>query len=220
MSANTEAESLDIQRIRQALILWGHEHFQPYAWRFSSNRWHALVAEVLLLRTRASSVAPVYAKLIEEFPTAQAISQAPTDRISAILAPLGLRWRTQRLIELSTAVSKREDHIPETVEELEKLPGVGQYVSAAFLSLHLGKRALIIDSNVVRLVCRLICEPYDHEHRRSKWLRALVDRLTPEADVKHFNYALLDVSMTICTIQPKCSVCPLQQLCCTGSRRF
>ena len=107
--------------------------------------------------------------------------------------------------------------VPDNYDELLSLPGVGPYAAGAYLSLHRDIRHIIIDSNVVRLYCRLIGRTYDGETRREEWLRAFAEQVTPSSGFKVYNYAVLDFSRAICTHKPDCNKCPLTSICATGS---
>jgi len=87
--------------------------------------------------------------------------------------------------------------------------------------LHGGKRAIIIDSNVVRWLCRMVGVEMTGETRRQSWLRELVEMLTPEKDCKQYNYAVLDFSMTICKKNPICEICEFnkKELCAYPKRK-
>jgi A/G-specific adenine glycosylase len=114
-------------------------------------------------------------------------------------------------------VADRGGEPPDDPTELQQLPGVGPYAAAAWLSLHRGKRALLVDNNVARWLARLECKAYDGETRRKRWVSELADDLTPKRSFRDFNYAVLDFTMTICVPgRPKCEICPLVGDCCYG----
>ncbi|MBQ2644295.1 hypothetical protein IJG14_01815 [bacterium] len=106
-----------------------------------------------------------------------------------------------------------EKSVPESKEELIKLPGVGEYVASAYLSLHQNKRAVIIDSNVVRLYGRFFGFETDGETRRKKWFIDLANKLTPKRNFYLYNYSLLDFPRNICTQKPNCTKCILKLKC-------
>ncbi len=86
------------------------------------------------------------------------------------------------------------------------------------MSLHGNTRAVIIDSNVVRVICRVLGVPFDGETRRKKWVKDLLVQITPKDDFRSFNYALIDLAMQICRPRsPLCNTCPVQTVCATGS---
>ncbi|MBE0610057.1 MAG: hypothetical protein IH609_11780 [Dehalococcoidia bacterium] len=129
---------------------------------------------------------------------------------------LGLRWRAGLIQELMCHLSEVGDRLPLVQDELMQLPGVGDYCAAALLSLHAGRRAVIIDSNVVRVLARLVGRPFDGETRRKGWLRSLATRLTPALEHQNYNNGLLDIAMTVCVRKPRCFECPLLFGCVTG----
>lgn len=195
------------------------ENYRDFPWRNPRRIWHALIAEVLLQRTRAKNVVPVYEKFIARFPEAADLKTASLEEIESLIYSLGLKWRAPLLKQLCDRLAATNGKIPNTVEALLQLPAVGPYVSAAMMSFHCGRRGLIIDVNVVRWLCRMVDRPMDGETRRDLWLIELADSVTPRREVKQFNYALLDFSMEICAKVPKCEQCPLLDLCAYGQRR-
>ena len=203
------------------MLNWGATHSQSYPWRARGLPvWQGLIAEFLLLRTRADQAASVFESIQGHYPDARSLGDAPEDHLSEMIASLGLRWRRPLFVQLARAIAERDGDIPTTVNELRELPGVGPYVAAATAALHAGNRAAIVDANIVRLLCRLTGQEYDGETRRKRWLLDLADRLTPEVEFRAYGYAALDLSMTLCRPrQPSCADCPLVDLCVTGRDR-
>lgn len=178
-----------------------------------------MIAEVLLQRTRAQNVVPVYEKFVARFPEVEDLKTATLEEIETLIYPLGLRWRAPLLKRLCDQLATTGGEMPRTLEGLLRLPGVGPYVAAAVLSFHLDGRGVIIDANIVRWLCRMVDVPMHGETRRARWLIELADAVTPARDVKTFNYAMLDFTMQICAKVPRCEVCPLSDLCAYGQRR-
>ena len=200
--------------------MWGRENYRPFPWREPPQLWHALIAEVLLQRTRAANVVPVYEKFIARFPDARALETATLEEITTLIYPLGLRWRAPLLKQLCDYLAVNDGRVPATREELLQLPAVGQYVAAAMLSLHMGQRAILIDANIVRWLCRLRDEPMDGETRRKTWLLEMAEEVTPPRKPRAFNYALLDFTMTICGKTPHCADCPIGPKLCQHGRKI
>ena len=223
MSAHDNVDRPDpseewVADVRGALLDWGTTHCQSYPWRDDGlPLWQALIAEFLLLRTRADQVTPIFESFRRRYPTARSFGDAPEEHLTEMIASLGLRWRRPLFIRLARAINDCDGDIPATMDELMELPGVGTYVAAATSALHGGHRASIIDSNIVRLLCRLTGQDYDGETRRKRWLLDIADRLTPEIEFRAYGYAALDLSMTVCRPrQPLCPDCPLVEHCATG----
>jgi len=210
---------ITIEGIRRRLIRWGGRNFRSFQWRKTRNHFHALLAELLLQRTRAEQVVPVFRTLARRFPTSSSLAAAPTRLVRRVLYPLGLRWRFNSIQALALRLSTRRGPPPDDVDELLALPGVGPYAAAAYRSMHLGARAPIVDSNVVRLYGRLFGFCTDGETRRKAWLHDLAERMTPQRAFQAYNYALLDFTRAICTPKPHCDICPLRKGCSYGSRR-
>ncbi len=207
-----------IEEVRDAVLSWGATHTQSYPWRARGLPvWQGLIAEFLLLRTRANQAASVFETIQRHYPDARSLGDAPEDDLSEVIASLGLRWRRPLFVQLARAIADRDGDIPTTVVELKELPGVGPYVAAATAALHAGNRAAIVDANIVRFLCRLTGQEYDGETRRKRWLLDLADRLTPETEFREYGYAALDLSMTVCRPRrPSCAECPLVDFCITG----
>ena len=207
-------ETTEIQEFRSALLRWGKDHYQDLPWRKPLPVWQGLVTEILLQRTRALQVVPVFEKFRNRYPTVQDFSNASRDEISELIKPLGLRWRAPLLYDLAQLINETSGQVPLDEKTLQQWPGVGPYVSSATLSLHANRRAVIIDSNVVRVLCRVVGQPYDGETRRKRWLRELTERLTPRAGSREYNYALLDLATAVCRpSEPLCGECPLESIC-------
>jgi A/G-specific adenine glycosylase len=198
----------DIRYFRERIMNWARQYCGDFPWRVTTNRWHALVAEIMLQRTRAEQVIPIFAAFAERY-------ASPTDYLrdkdACVFHSLGLFWREQYLAQLATILSERD--IPDDKESLLKLPGVGEYVASAYLSLHAGRREPIIDSNVVRLYGRFFRFETDGETRRDPEMRHLAELLTPERNFKDYNYGIIDLTRTICKLKPLHEICPLRRRC-------
>lgn len=202
-----------IKAIRRLLINWGRAHYADFPWRSTENSFHAIVAEVMLQRTKAEQVLPVYTSFTSLYSTAKEAASANPQEVLGILESLGLRWRARKIVELSSEVALRGNIVPDVFEELIGLPGVGPYVACAYLSFHVGKRAAIVDANAVRLWTRVFGLTPRKEMRRNKEFLCLVDRITPAKGYRVFNYAVLDHTRTVCKPKPLCEICPVSSSC-------
>ena len=173
------------------------------------NKWHALVAEIMLQRTNADQVIPVYLEFIENYESPYSYLSVQS---SNVFENLGLKWREKVLKNLAIELTNL-GFIPEEKQELLNLPGVGDYIAAAYLSLHLNIPDTIIDSNVVRLYGRLFGFKTTPETRRKKWFKELAKRMTPDNDHRLYNYGMIDLTREVCKYKPECEVCPLQSDC-------
>lgn len=197
-----------IKYFRKKILVWGKNNFRDFAWRKSGNKWHALIAEIMLQRTKAAQVLPVYEHFVRKYSNP---TEFVTNYDGNIFENLGLPGRNKYLKKLNEILINKE--IPESKEDLLELPCIGDYIASAFLSLHLGKRAAIIDSNIVRLYGRFFGFKTDGETRRKKWLNELAEHLTPRKAFKDFNYSLIDFTGGICKPKPLCNICIINERC-------
>jgi len=202
-----------IEEIQVALIKWGRKNWEEFAWRTTCNQFHVLIAEVMLQRTRAEQVEDVYQKFCSLYSTPRDAMNDDPEKIRELLRPLGLRWRSEKILELIKTLCHTGNNIPQDMKQLMCLPGVGSYVASAYLSLHAGVRMSIIDSNVVRLWGRVFGFETDPETRRKRWFVDLADEITPTEDFKDFNYAILDLTRNLCKTKPLHDLCPLTSVC-------
>jgi len=198
----------EVRYFRKSIIEWGRTNSSYFPWRETHNKWHALIAEIMLQRTNAEQVMPVYKEFIGKYKEPEDLLKSNGERL---FRKLGLHWREKQIIELAKCLAGKE--IPESKDSLLKLPGIGNYIASAYRSLHLGIRDVIIDSNIVRVTGRYFGFKTDAETRRKKWFKELAEGLTPARNFREYNYALLDFSRAICKPKPKCELCILSDKC-------
>ena len=199
-----------VRILRQKLLRWALENPASFPWRRRTSKFHSLIVEILLQRTKAEQVIPVFNQFRKDFPSASMLAQSRIISIRRVIRPLGLIWRAEYLKSLGIRIVHDGGGIPDDYDILLSLPGVGPYAAGAYLSLHRNIRHVIIDSNVVRLYCRLIGKEYDGETRRKSWVQHFAEEVTPQDCFKEYNYALLDFSRAVCKPNPVCGQCPLE----------
>lgn len=203
------------QRIREILLEWGRNHLRAYPWRETREPYHVLLAEVLLHRTRADQVVPVYHRILKRYPTIHNLAVAQLEDLADILRPLGLHWRVPLLLDMAReVVSRFGGDIPADPETLMTLPGIGPYIAAATSCFAFDRPEPILDTNTVRLLGRLFRLDVRESSRKSRKFRTLMTELLDRNQPRLFNLALIDLAALICTpTAPACDRCPLQSLC-------
>ncbi len=205
----------EILRLRKAIIKWYKQNGRAFPWRNASDPFKLLVAEVMLRRTKADQVRPVYDRFTNLYPDAKALNTATDDDIEAILRPLGLRWRVGPFCEMVREIGQKYGFkLPETREGLKKLPGVGDYVAGAVLSIGFGKKEWIVDNNIVRLFKRYFGIKTSKEGRRDKEIIEMAKLYAETKDPRSANLAILDFTALVCTARnPKHDECPIRDHC-------
>ena len=195
-------------------MTWGRSNFVDYPWRRRRHsRWLSLAAEILLQRTKAEQVVPVYRAFAEKYPEPRFLAREKPGALLDVVGSLGLRWRAPLMIRMAQRI-EAAGAPPDSLEELVSLPGVGPYAAGAYLSFHRDKRAVIIDANIVRWLGRVFGFATHPETRRKAWLIRLAEELTPQRSFRAYNYAVLDLSMKVCSTKPRCAECPLSEGLC------
>ena len=200
---------------RDRLLTWAKQNLRDYPWRKTDNPYYILVAEFLLQRTDADTVAPIYEMLLAQYPTVEHLAIAEVGDIAKILQPLGLFFRAERLSQTAQIViEKHQGEIPTSEPELLKLPGIGIYTARAILSQAFKRSAAVMDTNVARILERFFGIKGERVKSRCKILWSAADDIAPKSKVGHWNLTLLDFGALICTARnPKCRQCPLANRC-------
>lgn len=207
--------SKEISSFRGTLLRWYRKHGRSYPWRKSSTPFHVLIAEMMLQRTKADQVVPVYLKLLSKYQTARDLAEADLTDLQNILNPLGLAWRIPKFKDMAKAmVDSFNGIVPEKREELTTLPGVGDYVSGAVLSIAFQKPEWVVDSNIVRLFRRYFGIQTSSEGRRDAHVIELAKCFTSKKQPRATTLAILDFTALICTPKlPQHHLCPLRPNC-------
>lgn len=207
---------VDAESFRNDLISWGRMNFRPFPWRFTTDPYQILIAEVMLHRTQASQVAPVYSHFLEKYPALASLAKVTREEIHEALYSLGLRWRIELIMGMVSQINERFDgQIPEEKSELLSLPGVSDYVASAVRCFAWNKPDAIVDTNTVRVVGRIFNMEIKDSSRRNAVFRRLIISLVDRKHPRAYNFALLDLAAQICTKaqKPLCSVCPVRNYC-------
>lgn len=201
--------------LRRALLSWFEGNRRDYPWRGTDNWFHLLMAEMMLRRTRADQVVPVYVRFTERYPNPAATAGVETGTLEALFEPLGLRWRARQMAGtlhyLRHSFAQHEPH-PQT--DLRAIPGVGDYSEAMLRNRLFDEPRAAVDANVVRIFLRWQGLPPFAEARRDREMWELGNRFVRHERSQDLNLALLDFGSLVCRpVRPRCGECPLTRLC-------
>ncbi len=168
----------------------------------------------MLQQTSVAMARPYFEKFISRWPSVEALAAADEADVMAAWAGLGYYARARNLIACARRIADaHQGRFPDTEAELRKLPGIGRYTAAAIAAIAFGRRAVVVDGNVERVVSRLFAVEDTLPAARQK-LYFLADQLTPAAGAGDFAQAVMDLGATICTPRsPACAICPLFEPC-------
>jgi A/G-specific adenine glycosylase len=170
------------------------------------------LSEVMLQQTTVAAVTPRFERFLDKWPTVDALAAARDEDVLREWAGLGYYARARNLVACAREVVARGG-FPDTEAGLLELPGIGTYTAAAIAAIAFGRRALVMDTNVERIVARL--NGIDRPLAEAKGhLRELLDAITPVERAGDFAQAMMDLGATICRPRaPDCGACPLQDGC-------
>ena len=197
--------------VQRAVLAWAPAGWRALPWRDTRDPWAVLVSELMLQQTQAARVEPKWREFLGRWPTARACAaDRPTEIVKA-WAGLGYNRRALNLHRAATAVVERHDgQIPDDLEALLALPGIGPYTARAVLTFAFGRDVGILDTNAARVMARAVA---GRKLRRGEAQR-LADTLVPSGRSWEWNQAILDLGATVCTARrPRCEVCPVGRHC-------
>jgi A/G-specific adenine glycosylase len=207
---------IDIQLLRKKLIAWYMAHHRDLPWRRSKNAYRIWVSEVMLQQTQVNTVLGYYRPFLKTFPNIKKLADADLQSVLKVWEGMGYYARARNLHRAAKAV--RQDHggrIPHTWEAFHSLPGVGDYIAAAVLSMAFAQPFAVVDGNVKRVLARLhkIQAPVNQAGSLKRFKKA-ADRLLDSQQPGIFNQALMELGALICKPRnPACNVCPLNPFC-------
>jgi len=206
----------DMNIFRSKIVDWYEKNGRLYPWRETNDPFRVLIAELMLRRTKADQVKPVYEQFIKKYPDVDFLAEAKKEDLERILYPLGLRWRIPAFQKMAREVrEKYKSRIPENRDELTSLPGIGEYVAGAVLSIAYGKKEWLVDSNIVRILKRYFGIEMSKEGRRDKHVVEITKSYVPAKDPRKAILGILDITALVCKPgEPDCEKCPLMDHCC------
>jgi len=200
------------------LLAWFDEHARDLPWRAPGRTpWGVLVSEVMLQQTPVARVEPAWVAWLARWPTPADLAAAPAADVLRAWDRLGYPRRALRLRECAAAIVARHGGaVPDDEAALRALPGVGPYTAAAVRSFAFGHRAVVLDTNVRRVLARWATGDALPAPAQTAAEAALADSLTPadDADAARWSLAVMELGALVCTARaPRCGACPLASSC-------
>lgn len=197
-------------------MAWFARARRDLPWRRDYDPYGVWVAEMMLQQTQVETVLPYYRRWMARFPTLASVAAAPLAEVLKHWEGLGYYARARNLHRAAQAVVERhQGRLPETVEELTVLPGIGRYTAGAIASIAFNHPAPLVDGNVARVLSRVAALKHPArgpEGQRVLW--ALAQAALPPESPRAFNEALMELGALVCRPRaPECPRCPLALHC-------
>ena len=217
-SKGSGTRARDWRRLRRQILDWYARNRRDLPWRRTTDPYAIWVSEIMLQQTRVAAVMERYRAFLSRFPTLVSLAAAPEEEVLALWSGLGYYRRARMLHRAAqTIAGEQKSSLPESAEELRKLPGIGAYTAAAIASIAFGEAVAVVDGNVERVVCRLEGWEFGNGAGKAELKRRVQELATLLLDPDQpgdFNQALMELGATVCLPRnPQCLVCPLAEDC-------
>jgi A/G-specific adenine glycosylase len=200
------------------ILAWYAEHARDLPWRRAdASPWAVLVSEVMLQQTPVARVLPVYAAWLHRWPTPAALADERAGEAVRMWGRLGYPRRALRLHQAATVIDASYDgQVPRDLAALRSLPGVGDYTAAAVLAFAYRTRVAVLDTNVRRVLGRLVDGVASPPAATTRRERRRAEQILPDEPelAATWSVAAMELGALVCTARtPACSRCPVSHLC-------
>ena len=195
-----------------ALVDWYRANGRDLAFRRRADPYAVLVSEAMAQQTQVQRAAAYWERFMTRFPTVEALADATPADVLRQWRGLGYNGRALRLWRAACAI--RDDHggrVPDSVDRLERLPGVGPYTARAVAAIAFGQPIGAVDVNVRRVLGRVIGGTADVPLAT---IQAAADAGAATIDPATWTHAVMDLGATVCgPREPRCHACPARTFC-------
>ena len=206
----------EILLFRRLLLDWIIHNRRDFPWRNPSiSNYKKIISEILLQRTKAETVARFFPVFFNEYSSWKKLASTSLEDLERVLQPIGLfKQRSTHLKNLAEAIVIRGSSIPMQREEIENLPGVGQYVANAIELLCYGRPQPLLDVNMARVLERYFGPRKLADIRYDPYLQKLAHNVVDCEDPVTINFSILDFAALVCKLKnPVCDKCVLSRGC-------
>jgi len=196
---------------QEGVLTWGGRTYRDLPWRRSRDPWAILVSELMLQQTQVARVVPRWTAFLVRFPTASACAAAPVGDVVRAWAGLGYNRRAVNLHRAATTVVDRHGgSLPNDMDALLGLPGVGPYTARAIQAFAFGVDVGLVETNGARLLARAVAgTPLTAAEAQTR-----ADALVPPGRGWEWNQAVMDLGSMVCRRRaPGCADCPVAGSC-------
>ena len=208
--------SVEIIKFQKDLIRWYNQHHRQLPWRETKDPYHIWVSEVMLQQTQVKTVLPFYQRFLERFSRLKTLAEADLQDVLKIWEGLGYYARARNLHQgAKMVIQEHGGFVPDNMKELRMIPGVGEYIASAVLSIAFGQAHAVVDGNVKRVLARLFqIETPVNKSGADKAFKKVAAKILDEREPGVFNQAVMELGATLCKPKnPECAICPLESFC-------
>lgn len=206
---------MNFSAVHSLILQWYSSNCRDLPWRKSKDPYRIWISEIMLQQTRVETVIPYYDRFIRNFPTIQELAVADTDKLLNLWAGLGYYSRARNLqAAAKQAVENFGGQLPNDLEDLRSLKGIGAYTSAAIASIAFDRAYAAIDGNLERVLSRLLALRQNPKTDGRGKIKETGQSLVQLGHPGDLNQAFMDLASAICLPkEPNCPSCPLIAHC-------
>ena len=204
------------REFRRRLLGWFDRNARDLPWRRSPDLYRVWISEIMLQQTQVQTVVPYFERFIAAFPDPAALATASEEQVLRMWEGLGYYRRARQLHQAAQLIVREHGgRVPDKLEILMSLPGIGRYTAGAILSIAIDARHPVLEANTIRLLSRLLAYRDDPRSRAGQIaLWQFATALLPRYESGRLNQALMELGSQVCTPrEPHCPACPAALLC-------
>ena len=200
--------------LEKPIVNWFKRNKRDLPWR-TTTPWGVMISEYMLQQTPVNRVLPKWIEWMDRWPTPKDLAAATPAQVITAWGRLGYPLRALRLHAAAQIIAEDfNNEVPEDLETLQTLPGIGEYTAAAIAAFAFDQRTLVMDVNIRRVLTRVIDgneHPKPAPTSREKARRLA---LLPEKNAHIWAAATMELGALVCTSKnPKCELCPVISAC-------
>lgn len=209
-------EEINLEKIVKPIVTWYQKNKRILPWRKEKNSYYIWISEIMLQQTRIEAVKVYYERFIKEIPNIEALANIEEEKLLKLWEGLGYYSRARNLKKAAIKMCEEYDSkMPNTYEELLKMPGIGEYTAGAIASIAYGEKVPAVDGNVLRVISRIKASTKDILlPNTKKGIMLEIETIMPK-EAGDFNEGLMELGERICipSGEPLCEKCPVKKWC-------
>ncbi len=210
-------QTITIHDFQKTLLDWFDRHGRKtLPWQYNKTPYRVWVSEIMLQQTQVNTVIPYFERFMQRFPDLHSLAKANLDEVLHLWTGLGYYSRARNLQRAAQFVEQNFNGVlPETLEELQLLPGIGRSTAGAILAIAFKRQAAILDGNVKRVLTRVFgITAWPGEKKAADRLWEIAEKFSPVERIDDYTQAMMDLGATVCIRgKPLCEKCPFSTIC-------
>ena len=210
--------------ISNKILNWYDNNKRKLPWRKKlpkrQREFYVLISEFMLQQTQVKTVVPYFNNFIKKIPNLKSLSHVKDKDLLKCWEGLGYYSRARNLKKTAIkVVNEYQGRLPQTLEELKTLPGIGDYTSKAIMSIAFNKKLIPLDGNVERILKRTLYLKKDNELSK-EFLNSKINFFGLSSRASDFSQAIMELGALICKPQkPICDLCPIKENCIANKKK-